>query len=287
MKYYRETVERGTPDFRFSHYTFKESSKIYSFVGLHWHSEIEMLYVKNGAISVTVEERKYILNRGDIIFIEPERVHTVSPFLLPLEYDAAVFSASALSLNSEHFFGKDIIMPIINGNFEFSGIIDSSFKDYDKLKSHVETLLNKESSKTAVFASLVGIISLIYDDEYIKKSSRQISKYSSDIKKCLMFIDENYNRKIKLSELSGLIHVSENYFCGYFKKYTGITPFEQINETRVKKAAAFLSDWDLTVSEIAVKCGFENLSYFTRKFKSIIGCTPIEYRKAKKQSALY
>ncbi len=281
MKYYRETVERGTPDFRFSHYNFKESSKLYSFVGLHWHSEIEMLYVKNGAISVTVEERKYVLNRGDIIFIEPEKIHTVSPFLLPLEYDAAVFSASALSLNSEHFFGRDIIMPLINGGSEFSGIIDSSFKDYEKLLSQAEILLNKESSKAAVFAALIGIISIIYDGGYIKKSSGQISKYSHDIKKCLEYISENYSRKIKLSELSDLIHVSENYFCGYFKKFTGITPFEQINETRVKKAAALLSDSDLTVSEIAVKCGFENLSYFTRKFKSIIGCTPIDYRKAK------
>ena len=281
MKYYRETVERGTPDFRFSHYNFKESSKLYSFVGLHWHSEIEMLYVKNGAISVTVEERKYVLNRGDIIFIEPEKIHTVNSFLLPLEYDAAVFSASALSLNSEHFFGRDIIMPIINGGAEFSGIIDSSFKDYEKLLSQAEILLNKESSKAAVFAALIGIISIIYDGGYIKKSSGQISKYSHDIKKCLEYISENYSRKIKLSELSDLIHVSENYFCGYFKKFTGIPPFEQINETRVKKAAALLSDSDLTVSEIAVKCGFENLSYFTRKFKSIIGCTPIDYRKAK------
>lgn len=282
MKYYRETVERGTPDFRFSHYNFKESSKLYSFVGLHWHSEIEMLYVKNGAISVTVEERKYVLNRGDIIFIEPEKIHTVSPFILPLEYDAAVFSPSALSLNSEHFFGRDIIMPIINGDSEFSGIIDGSFNDYDKLKAYAETVFNKDSSKTAVFASLVGIISNLYDNGYIKKSSGQISKYSADIKKCLKYINNNYSRKIKLSELSDLIHVSENYFCGYFKKFTGITPFEQINETRVKKAAALLSDSDLTVSEVAVKCGFENLSYFTRKFKSIVGCTPIDYRKAKK-----
>ena len=281
MKYYRETVERGTPDFRFSHYNFKESSKLYSFVGLHWHSEIEMLYVKNGAISVTVEERKYVLNRGDIIFIEPEKIHTVNPFFLPLEYDAAVFSASALSLNSEHFFGRDIIMPLVNGGSEFSGIIDSSFKDYEKLLIQAEILLNKESSKAAVFAALIGIISIIYDGGYIKKSSGQISKYSHDIKKCLEYISENYSRKIKLSELSDLIHVSKNYFCGYFKKFTGITPFEQINETRVKKAAALLSDSDLTVSEIAVKCGFENLSYFTRKFKSIIGCTPIDYRKAK------
>lgn len=282
MKYYRETVERGTPDFRFSHYNFKESSKLYSFVGLHWHSEIEMLYVKNGAISVTVEERKYVLNQGDIIFIEPEKIHTVSPFILPLEYDAAVFSPLALSLDSEHFFGRDIIMPIINGDSEFSGIIDGSFKDYEKLLSQAEILLNKESSKAAVFASLIGIISIIYDGGYIKKSSGQISKYSADIKKCLKYINNNYSRKIKLSELSDLIHVSENYFCGYFKKFTGITPFEQINETRVKKAAALLSDSDLTVSEVAVKCGFENLSYFTRKFKSIVGCTPIDYRKAKK-----
>lgn len=241
-----------------------------------------MLYVKNGAISVTVEERKYVLNQGDIIFIEPEKIHTVGPFILPLEYDAAVFSPSALSLNSEHFFGRDIIMPIINGDSEFSGIIDGSFNDYDKLKAYAETVFNKDSSKAAVFASLVGIISNLYDNGYIKKSSGQISKYSADIKKCLKYINNNYSRKIRLSELSDLIHVSENYFCGYFKKFTGITPFEQINETRVKKAAALLTDSDLTVSEVAVKCGFENLSYFTRKFKSIVGCTPIDYRKAKK-----
>lgn len=65
--------------------------------------------------------------------------------------------------------------------------------------------------------------------------------------------------------------MSPTYFCRYFHQEMGKTPFAFLNEYRIKKAAILLDDSSLSVSDIAINCGFDNISYFIRKFKEYQG----------------
>ena len=67
----------------------------------------------------------------------------------------------------------------------------------------------------------------------------------------------------------------------YFHQEMGKTPFAFLNEYRIKKAAILLDDSSLSVSDIAINCGFDNISYFIRKFKEYQGITPKKYRSRK------
>lgn len=110
-------------------------------------------------------------------------------------------------------------------------------------------------------------------------------KKAEDIKMCIKYMEVNYTRKVTLTELADLVHMSPNYFCSYFKKQTGISLFTQLNYIRVKEAAKLLLKSDDSIVDVAESCGFENVSFFIRKFKEIQGCTPSVYRKNYLQKA--
>lgn len=279
MNQYREFSERGTPDFRFAYYRHRNTLSG-NMINMHWHPEIEMLYMRYGEIEVTVGSEKHRLLSGDILFIEPDRLHAIVQKTPEIGYDAAVFSTSLIEFCDGNFFQTFITAPLERGESEFSGKINSG----DELNSEISYIARKMfdsdiGSKAAVTADMVYIMSRLYDAKYIKKSSAKPDRHSACIKKCIEYMQENYRRKIHLEELADTAHMSPNYFCRYYKLYAGVTPFEQLNGIRIKNAAALLSETDMTVADISRRCGFENVGYFIRKFRSVTNLSPSEYRK--------
>ena len=73
------------------------------------------------------------------------------------------------------------------------------------------------------------------------------------------------------------------YFCRLFKQYTGKTPIEYLNNYRIEQAAKLLIETNDSITDIAFDCGFENTSYFIRKFKAQKSATPKQYRTLHKK----
>jgi len=92
------------------------------------------------------------------------------------------------------------------------------------------------------------------------------------------FIDENYQRKIEISEVAAFCHMTEAAFCRYFKKMTRLTFTDFLNHYRISEAKRLLL-LDKTVSEACYDCGFERLSYFNRIFKKITLQNPLAFKK--------
>ena len=138
-------------------------------------------------------------------------------------------------------------------------------------------------SKTMIYADLTRLFCVLLEDAMMEKHITYSGEQHSElIKKCIGYMEQYQNRKITLSELAELTHMSPNYFCSYFKKYTGVSPFTQLNYIRVKSSESMLLNSDKAILQIAESCGFENVSFFIRKFKEIMGCTPSAYRRRMK-----
>ena len=99
------------------------------------------------------------------------------------------------------------------------------------------------------------------------------------IKKAIGYIQDNYKEKIYIRDLADLIGMNEQYFCRFFKKAIGRSPIEYVNEYRIKKARHYLEETDLTVMEICLECGYNNLGNFLREFRRYTDTTPLQYRK--------
>ena len=91
------------------------------------------------------------------------------------------------------------------------------------------------------------------------------------------YIDSNYGQTITLNELSRIAGMSPKYFCSYFHSIIHRTPIDYLNYYRIERACSELSTSDLTLAEVAYRCGFSDVSYFIKTFKRYKGITPHRY----------
>lgn len=92
----------------------------------------------------------------------------------------------------------------------------------------------------------------------------------------------HYTEKITLEQVSEVAHMVPSAFCRFFKQRTRKTYFDFLNEIRIRSACKLLLNKDMTIVEICFQSGFNNLSYFNRKFKEMTGYSPLKYHKALK-----
>ncbi|MDR0563101.1 MAG: helix-turn-helix domain-containing protein [Spirochaetaceae bacterium] len=103
-------------------------------------------------------------------------------------------------------------------------------------------------------------------------------RHASALRKAERFIWENYTRKISLQEIATASGLSAPYFSTIFKEEMGENLSSYLNRIRVEKASRMLTETDLSLSEIAGACGFEDQSWFSKTFKHYIGVSPGKYR---------
>ena len=103
--------------------------------------------------------------------------------------------------------------------------------------------------------------------------------YSELVRPALEFMMDNFQENISISQLAALSNLSKSYFMGCFKKAVGVGAIEHLTQLRVNAACEALSDTDEMISDVALDCGYSNLSNFNRQFKKITGSTPNEYRR--------
>jgi AraC-like DNA-binding protein/ligand-binding sensor protein len=104
-------------------------------------------------------------------------------------------------------------------------------------------------------------------------------RHASALRKAERFIWDNYTRKISLQEIAEASGLSAPYFSTIFKDEMGENLSCYLNRLRVEKAAAMLTETDISLNEIAGICGFEDQSWFSKIFKGLIGVSPGKYRE--------
>ena len=94
-----------------------------------------------------------------------------------------------------------------------------------------------------------------------------------------MYIDENYNRDIRLEDVADYVYLNANYISELFKKETGINFSKYLVQKRIETAKTFLLDTRYRINEVAAQVGYTDTKYFSRLFKEYVGVTPAQYRK--------
>lgn len=96
----------------------------------------------------------------------------------------------------------------------------------------------------------------------------------------LSYIEAHFAQEIALEDLCRAAGgLSEQYLCRIFKAAVGLRPVEYILRKRIDTARSYLDKTDLSINEIADRCGFNNTSYFYRNFKKFTGTSPLSYRQ--------
>ncbi|MDM9627806.1 AraC family transcriptional regulator [Rhizobium sp. S152] len=93
------------------------------------------------------------------------------------------------------------------------------------------------------------------------------------------YIESNLDRSIGLAELAGVVNVSRFHFIRLFKRSTGTTPIDFVEQSRISRAQSLIVETDIPLAEIALITGFADQSHFTRRFRNRVGCTPAAYSR--------
>ena len=109
---------------------------------------------------------------------------------------------------------------------------------------------------------------------------RPEKQYIKNMKNVLLYIDKNYqDPELTIAKIADYSGYSLEYFTKAFKLYMNDTPIMHLNKRRISQAKTLLNNEELSLSDIANKCGYKNLSTFTEAFKRVMGMLPSEYRK--------
>lgn len=281
----KESQVHGNARFPFASYRFHFAPGAHV-VDSHWHKEAEIFYVLQGEVMFQIDTEYVPVRAGEALFIDGGDIHTGhARGDQGCSFCAMVFDPAMLASSQYDVVHEQMILPFQERKATLPRLIrpetDAS------LIAHITEMVRLTADKPPGYeAALKGHIYLMLYEAKVygrmanrSRSGTEDTTHTERLKKVIVYIQSNYHRPIRLSELAGLIPMSEGQFCRFFKSMTGQTPIDYINSYRVRQAAELLRQPEHKISDIALDVGFGHISYFVRVFRKIMLCTPSEYRK--------
>ena len=258
---------------------FRTSTDPGSYIPMHWHRAVEIIYMQEGSLDVTIESENFTIQKGDCIVINGNVLHSTkctSPntaILLQIPLD---------------FMEKYIPDP---GQLIF--LFDFRTKD------------QRQQTKQAMFKTILEqlqIINNVRPDGYLlrfnslifellfqlyhnfavkilQNNTSQKKKDMARLEPVLDYISEHYREPISLNEIAEVACLQTGYFCRFFRKKMGITFLEYQNEYRLSFIYRDLITTRDPVHVILERHGFTNYKLFRRIFLEHFGNTPTQIRK--------
>jgi AraC-like DNA-binding protein/mannose-6-phosphate isomerase-like protein (cupin superfamily) len=278
-----ENRRRGNVLFPFEHYDmFTNTGSI--FVPYHWHEEVEIILVTRGKVELMVDGKKLILTPGDIVFVNSGQLHQYTSLEEITAYNAYVFPPASLKFDHEDITQTTIISPICNGKLCFPMQLFKEHEAYPKVRSLIEQIIDVNNRQASGFplltkAYLYEIIALLYENRLLTRQVT-VQKDADTCRQILSYIQEHYQEKIVVPDIAKCMCMSPNYFSAYFTGHFGRNFIDFLIHYRIEQACILLLSENLSVTQAALQTGFENVSYFIKKFKAVTGMTPAAYRKS-------
>lgn len=259
----------------------------FSIFPMHWHDEMEIIKIIKGKYIVNINLKEYVVEEGDIVILKSCTLHSFKQYENEkMASKTIMFDLSMLNSNVTDACSIKYFTPFLDNKVSYPSILKPSDKGYKNIKNCIDKLFLCYEEKNEFFE--IQLKSYLFELFYILfKECFEIHDYSTkikddttnDIKAILEYIKINYMNPISIKDLANVVNFSEHYFMRFFKKYMGMTCVDYINEYRLNIATNLLETTDMSIMEIAVKVGVNNISYFNKIFKKKFNLTPKEYRK--------
>ena len=252
-----------------------DSEGNFIFTKTHNHKDFEIILIKSGKGVFVADSDMFEFKRGDIIVINPYEIHTSVAFKenLPLEFYCITFDLSIIG-------GAGTLKAELEGaDKKFENFLSGEkYKDIAALFEKLETAFEEKKAGWEFFVS--GYLHRIFGEMIESGLCREHgdSKGRRFVKNVQKYIEENYEKDIKSSDVADALSYDRSYFCRLFRKNFGQSFGEYLGYYRINIAKELLVSGK-SVIETAMESGFNNLSYFTKVFKNHTGVLPSRYAK--------
>lgn len=245
----------------------------------HWHDEVEIDCVLEGAVYYTVDGVTYRLEQGDIAVVGSGMIHSGRCKEGNTIEDTKA-TVMTLQINNNVFHYANYADPVFEvfhpkeDNTELLPVLLNIKTVFQKQEPYYEVHLNSCALELCYYLML---------KQSEKGKSKSVNTGNNEIKEALQYIKNHCREKLTLEDVADILKYNASYFSRRFHQYTGFTFVEYLNRCRTAAAAVILLESDKTISEIAMDCGFPNVSSFITFFKRQYKMTPESYRKSTKK----
>jgi len=208
---------------------------------------------------------------GILRFSENGTEHEIHPgqyyILRKGGYHTAQYPSNAPKYFYIHFisdWAEDGVILPMTGTFDYAG--------FKQIIETLDTLCHNDSPHIEQTAKAYEILSMLYNRQKTQSLANEIADY----------IEKEYLHDLSLEQIAQQFHFSKNHIINLFKNEYGITPFEHINNLKLKQAERLLEVTSDSAKSIAFSCGFNDYAYFYRQFQRKNALSPAEWRKLRR-----
>lgn len=277
----KENKPHGTKNDPFSTYHIKNAGRSFQ-IPVHWHDELEIIYVKSGCLTVSISGESYIGNAGDVFVVSPGNLHLMGAQTGTVDYFTFLFPLKYISFRTDDMLNDKLLEPLNSGQLMISPRVKGTAKELCEQLIAIYVAKNNESESKIKAQIKTKIILLQFILEMWKQGfviENDTSGRNMVEKEMVSYVQQNFTGKISLKEFGEQFHLSEKYISRYFKEHFHIALSQYVTYLRLEHAKQLLQDTDIPITEVAMQSGYQNVSYFIRSFKKTYGVSPLKYKK--------
>lgn len=285
LKNRRETVQYNVPQLPF--YVKRNWLCVYpnKSAVVHWHTDVEFMVAIKGRMNYSVNGKEYLLTEGKGIFVNSNQFHYgYSKESEDCEFICVIIPISLLEPYSVIYekYVKTIIedercscLPIDEKN-PFGLKIMSDIKILNAIIEHQDEDMELSIVQRVfhIWKYLYRLMKNVYDTK-----EQENAKYIKELRNMIFYIHKYYTEKLTLEGIAEAGNVCRSNCCKIFQKLLHKSPITYLTEYRIAKSLELLNNSSMNVTEIAFCCGFSSTSYYIKKFRQMMGCSPLQYKK--------
>lgn len=280
----RELLKHGSIDFPIACYHDDLSAQKCDW---HWHDELELLVVSEGSAIVSAATHKYHLHTGQGAFINSAILHEVyAASDTACRLHSMTFHPRLVGGSLESIYWQEYLNPLMS-DVTLSGLLLQPQTAWQRELLHIiEAVYLVCKNEDPGYEFLVR--ELLSKAVYLLFTNRPGSppvpgeksiRDDRRMKQMLQYIHAHYSEAITITQIASSASISDSEALRCFHNIINTTPIQYVRQYRLQCARRLLASSPEKIVLIAEKCGFWDMSYFSKSFRRLYGCTPSEYRK--------
>lgn len=249
----------------------------------HFHPECQLNVVLEGAGQRVVGDRIQAIEKGEVTLLGPNLPHVWKYDTTPGANVHAIVVHFRRDFAGTEFWDKPemhAVHRLLDRAGQGLSILGS---DRDSIESTLRSMTRREG-----FSRVIGLMEILntfatsQNVETIGSSSFNPAECSPRIDRLrtvYSFVEAHLDQTITRDQAASIAHLSPSAFSRYFKQRSGVTFQEFLNDRRIGHACRLLTNPNHTVTEIAIRCGFSNITSFNRCFRRLKGASPTDFRR--------
>ena len=253
----------------------------------HWHGEVELFYIREGALEYHLPNSCHLFRQGEGGFLNAGVLHmTRRSGPGPSLQEEVLFHPRFVGGGEDSIITQKYVRPLVDDpalallrlspdqpeHQALLELIRLAYRTYQQRPEGYE--LDAREQMTRLWR---GLLALPRDRDWERRPVRRSTNLR--IKAMMEFISARYPDRLTLEQIAQAGSVSPRECSRCFQETLGTSPFQYLTDFRLRQACRLLRHTDLSVTQIAVSCGFGSSSYFGRAFRERFGQTPRAYRQ--------